>query len=108
MILNHCDRERAKLEAEDVAAKFRRQDAAPPAALTLSRLIDMYEREVTLQKSRTAAAHDRRTFPLFVRAFGAKRRPATLNRRDLDYYVQRRRRGELAVPGRDGKAVRRP
>lgn len=104
--LGHSDRERAKLEADDVAAKFGRHEVAPSPVLSLGKLFEIYEREVTPQKSKTARAHDKRTLPLFLKAFGAKRRPATLNRRDWDSYIDRRRRGELAVDHRHGKAVR--
>ena len=104
--LGHSDRAKAKLAADDVAAKFGRHERAPVAAITLRSCLTTYEREVTPQKSRTAQAHDRRTFPLFLRAFGAGRRLSSLNRRDWDSYIQRRRRGELAVGGREGRAVR--
>ena len=43
---------------------------------------------------------------LLLVAFGAKRRPATLNRRDLDSYVEHRRSGVLAHADRAGKPVR--
>ena len=104
--LGYADREVAKLKADEVAAQFRRLEVAPAAAITLLRLFEIYEREVTPQKSATTQAHDRRTLPLFLRAFGGQRRPGTLNRRDWDSYIQRRRRGELALEGREGKPVR--
>ena len=104
--LGHADRQRAKLDADDVAARFSRAATRPPAAVTLRTLFDIYKREVTPSKSVGAAGHDRRTLPLFLEAFGADRRPETLNRRDWDSFIQRRRRGELAVPGRKGTTVR--
>lgn len=104
--LSHADRDRAKREADEIAAKFGRAESRPRAALTLRRLIDIYEREVTKTKSPSAAGHDRRTLPLFMAAFGVHRRPETLNQRDWDSYIQRRRRGEIAPPGREGKHVR--
>lgn len=104
--LGHADRDRAKLEADDVAAKFGRTQTAPAAAFNLKTLIDKYERDVTPHKSPTARSHDRRTLPLFVRAFGGGRRPATLSKSDLDSYIRRRRCGELAATGREGIAVR--
>jgi integrase len=61
---------------------------------------------VTPKKSASAQSHDRRTLPLFAKAFGAHRRASTLNRRDWDRYIDRRRRGELAPLGREGKRVR--
>ncbi len=92
--LRHDDRERAKLKAEEVAAKFRRHGAAP-TAMTLRTLFDIYEREVTPHKAESTQAHDRRTLPLFLKAFGANRLPETLNRRDWDSYIARRRSGKF-------------
>jgi integrase len=104
--LGHCERERAKLEADDIAARFRRHEARSPGAATLQTLIDTYLDEVTPTKSASPQSHDRRTFALFAKAFGAHRRASTLNRRDWDSYIRRRRRGELAPPGREGKRAR--
>jgi len=98
--LGHSDREKAKLEADDIAAKFGREETRPAATMTLSRLFDMYEREVTPTKSAGTQAHDRRTFALFLEAFGKHRRPETLNVRDWSSYIARRRLGELAPPSR--------
>jgi hypothetical protein len=66
--LGHADRQRAKLEADEIAARFSRA-ARPPAAVTLRTLFDIYKKEVTLQKAPTTQAHDRRTLPLCIRAF---------------------------------------
>lgn len=98
--LGHSDREKAKLEADDIAAKFGRQDARPSTTMTLSQLFDMYEREVTPTKSASTQAHDRRTFALFREAFGKHRRPETLNVRDWSSYITRRRSGEIAPASR--------
>ncbi|MDB4916298.1 MAG: integrase family protein [Gemmatimonadetes bacterium] len=104
--LHHPDREQAKRHADEIAAQFGRTENRATQAVTLRSLIDIYLREVTPQKSRSTQNHDRRTFPLFLRAFGESRKPDTLNRRDWDSYIQRRRRGDLSVRGREGKAVR--
>ena len=90
---------RAKLQAGEIAARFSRAAARPPAATTLRKLFDSYKREVTPQKAPNTQAHDRRILPLLLKAFGADRRPEMLNRRDWDSYIQRRRRGQL-VPGK--------
>ena len=106
--LGHSDREKAKLEADDIAAKFGRLESRPVTTMTLSRLFDMYEREVTPKKSASAQAHDRRTFVLFLEACGANRRPETLNVRDWSSYIMRRRSGELSPASRKparGKAA---
>ena len=108
--LAYTDRDRAKREADKIAARFTelpiegaRGTAAP---MTLRSLFDIYQREVTPQKAKSTQAHDRCALRLFLRAFGATRQPDTLNRRDWDSYVERRRRGEIAPPGRKGQRVR--
>jgi integrase len=106
--LSDMDRQRAKREADDIAARFGRAEARPPAAVTLRTLFEIYEREVTPQKAATTQAYDRRTLPLFVEAFGADRRAETLNRRDWDSYIQRRRRGDLAPGTRKKPEFREP
>jgi integrase len=102
----HQDRERAKRQADGLAAELGKGHREPTEVTNLRTLFDSYERLKTPGKSRSARCHDRRTLPLFVKAFGAHRRAETLNQRDWDGYVQRRRRGELAAPGREGMTVR--
>ncbi len=104
--LGYTDQARAKLEADDIAARFGRTESRPPAALTLSRLFDNYLREITPSKSAGVQAKDKRTVALLLRGLGASRKPETLNVRDWTSYIARRRTGELAHPGREGKAVR--
>ncbi len=41
--LGHGDRDQAKAQAEEIAARFRRQVARPALAVTLKTLIDTYE-----------------------------------------------------------------
>jgi integrase len=104
--LGHADHQRAKLEADEIAARFSRAAARPAATVTLRTLFDIYEREVTPQKAPNTQAYDRRILPLFLKAFGTDRRPETLNRRDWDSYIQRRRCGQLAPANSSGEAVR--
>lgn len=49
--------------------------------------------------------YDKRTLPVFIRAFGATRDPASLDVRDWENYIRSRRTGQLA-PGGKGKPVR--
>ena len=47
--------------------------------------------------------------PLFIKAFGAERKPETLNERDWQSYIRRRKSGELTARcGKDGKLVLKP
>jgi integrase len=98
--LGHNDPERAKQHADQIAAKFGREDSRPRPAVTLAGLLKIYEKEMTPTKAATTQSHDRRTFPLFLRAFGINRRPETLNVRDWQSYIGRRRSGEIAPPRR--------
>ena len=104
--LGHSDRQRAKQEADDIAARFGRAESRPPTVLKLSRLFEIYEREIRPKKSKGVQAHDRRAFAMFLKAFGANRRVETLNVRDWNSFIDRRRRGEIALPGREGQTVR--
>jgi integrase len=92
--LGHTDRDRAKEAADTLAAKFRK-DLARPAGVTLRSLFDMYEKEVTPTKALTTQAHDRRAFAMLLAAFGADRRPESLNVRDWTSFIARRRSGAI-------------
>jgi integrase len=109
--LGHSDRSRAKRQADELAGRFARHDVRP-AVITLRTLFDMYEREVTKHKgSESARAHDRRTLPMFVEAFGKDRRPETLNVRDWESFIRLRQSGHLAprpVYDDRGKVVFKP
>jgi integrase len=61
---------------------------------------------VTPQKGKSAQDHDRRILPLLMKAFGAHRRPDTLNVRDWNSFIRRRQSGALALAGREGQPVR--
>ena len=87
--------EAAKLKADEIAVRFRRDGARRSVELTLAGLIESYEAEVTPTKSLTTQAHDRRAFQLFLRCFGPARRPHTLSRREWDGYIRSRRSGKL-------------
>jgi integrase len=107
--LGHSDRDQAKREADDIAAKFGREEPAPPAVVTLDSLLKTYEDEVTPTKAKGTQDHDRRTFTLFREAFGADRRPDTLNVRDWQSYIARRRSGAIAPASqKDAKSKRGP
>lgn len=104
--LGHTDRDRGKLEAEDLAEQLRPRDGVrTDGPLSLRKLFDIYEREVTPTKGRSAQAHDRRAIALFLRLWGPGRDAASLNIRDWNCYIEARRSGKLA-PGGTGKPVR--
>lgn len=109
LALKHSDRVRAKAQADEVAARFRRAETPvrERQQLTLAQLFETYEREVTPHKGRTAQAHDARCFEMFLRAFGRDRRPAALSRLDWDRFIADRRAGRLApAKAKPGARVR--
>lgn len=93
--LGHIDREEAKAKADKLALEFRTADRAKRQPLTLRRLIDIYESEVTPSKAPSTQEHDRRSFEMFTRFFGADRFPETLSLRDLHRFISERRSGKL-------------
>ncbi len=103
--LGHRDRTTAKAKAEQMAAAFRAGTAPRSAEVTLRELFDIYEREVTPGKAPTTQRHDRTTFELLLRVFGASRPARSLNRRDWDHYIRERRSGRLRAPTREIEAA---
>lgn len=103
--LHLTDRDQAKLKADEIAAQFRREGACRSTELTLGGLIDIYEREVTPEKSAGVQKYDRRTFELLLRFFGRDRRPQTLSRREWDAFITARRSGKLRPPNAKARKV---
>ena len=97
--LGHIDREVAKAKADETALGFRTADRVKRQPLTLRRLVDIYEREVTPGKAPGTQQHDRRSFEIFLRFFGADRFPETLSLRDVHRFVAERRSGKLRPAG---------
>jgi integrase len=97
--LGHSDRERAKQQADELAVAFRREAKKPPKALTLGAVFQLYAEEVTPTKGESKRAHDERSREMFVRFFGAERRPETLSIRDWQRFITARRSGEVAPKG---------
>ncbi len=104
------DRERGKAEADAMAAAFRTQATPCSTPRTLQALFDIYLKEVTPTKGRAKQQHDRTAAQLFLRAFGADRKPVTLGLRELPIEEIRRHGVPLARVGRYAKAPprRRP
>jgi hypothetical protein len=95
--LKHSDREKAKQQADKVAAQFR-EHAVRPARFTLALLFDMYDQEVSRHKpseSKRKRKHDARCEEMFLRFFGADMEPKALSRREWDRFIPARRSGAL-------------
>jgi integrase len=93
--LEHADRERAKLDAERMAAALREAVRLPEAFTTLGAVCQLYTEQVTPTKGAQKQAHDRRAVILFLRCFGANRRAADLNAADWRRFIDARRSGRL-------------
>lgn len=93
--LGHSDQERAKEAAERLAAELR--SATPPATahMTIAALFEMYQAEVSPQKSAGKQRHDRMCVEMFLRALGRDREARTLSRREWDRFIRDRRSGVL-------------
>ncbi len=96
--LEHRDWDLAKKQADEFAASYVAPDPAAepePEPLTLGRLFDIYEEEVTPEKGERSRKHDRRTVSMFRTLLGADRDPMSLSQRDWDRFIKRRSSGEL-------------
>ncbi len=101
--LRHRDRKRAKAQADEVAAALRSAPIRAKEPALLQTLFDIYEREVTPQKSLGSRSHDRRAAVMFLECWSANRTAETLTRRDWDAFIQcRRQRGDRR-PGKKSK-----
>jgi integrase len=92
--LGHTDRQKAKREADELAAELRQPDRRE--AVTVGTLFDSYERTVTPTKALSTQGHDRATIAHFRRVFGDVQRAAELTTRDVARFeVERRRAGDM-------------
>ena len=103
--LKHSDWARAKMQADQFAADYIGPEIeggaqAEPEPLTLDRLFDIYEDEVTPTKTARSRRYDRVAMKMFLGCFGRNRRPATLSQRDWDRFIRERRSGNVGPSGR--------
>ena len=97
--LGHRDVVRGKREADELALRLRNSEQVWPQEVTLGKLFDMYEREVTGRKSRGVQLHDRAARALFESCWGAATPVKNLDRRDWDRFIAERRSGVLRPAG---------
>ena len=103
--LGHRDWDRAKRQADEVAAGRASANLADEAQaestpLTLKTLFDIYGDEVTPTKGERSQRHDEAAMKMFLRFFGRDRKPATLSQRDWDRFIRERRSGKVGLSGR--------
>ena len=104
--LGHRDWNRAKIQADDVAAagpiRSRRRREPRPAAkpLTLKTLFGIYGQEVTSTKAENTQRRDAVCMRMFLGFFGGHCNPATLSQRDWDRFIRERRSGQVGHTGK--------
>ncbi len=102
--LGHRDRDRAKTQADEVAAKLGKALTVRSDDITLLELFDIYSGEVTPRKTPGKQGHDRSCVEMLSRFLGRSRQAKSLSRRDWDAFIEARRKGTIApaqarVPG---------
>ena len=104
--LGHRDWNRAKMQADEVAAagpirpRRRRKARAAPKPLTLQTLFDIYGEEVTSTKAENTRKREAVCMRMFLGFFGGHRSPATLSQRDWDRFIRERRSGGAGHSGK--------
>lgn len=93
--LGRITRDEGKRKADELALKFREIGYAKNAPLTLGKLFDIYEAEVTPTKSPDSQAHDRRRRKMFVQFFGSDRMPESFSVRDWNRFIMARKSGQI-------------
>lgn len=107
------DREGGKKKADELALQFRKGGPTKAEPLTLGKLFDIYEREVTPTKAPGSGQHDKRRVEMFSSFFGASRKPETLSIRDWQRFITERKAGRVSfkrrvvLADRLGEIVRR-
>ena len=107
----HRDREKAKKEADQLAAKFTEAPPEPdPPGITLRTLFDNYLEKRTPQVGERQQKHHHRATEMFCRYFGWSREAESLNRKDWDGFILDRRSGAIdargnSVPKDDRKPI---
>jgi hypothetical protein len=96
--LGHRDRQRAKRQVDEIAARLAAADGSATGGPTLDLLFDNYGQEVTPRKGEHKQGHDRRAGRMFLAFFGHDRPAMSLNRWDWDAFIEARLT-ERAGPG---------
>lgn len=109
----HRNREKAKQQADELAARFAEESPEEEEDLRLGPLFNKYLRIRTPQVSEQQQKFHRRIAELFCRYFGRDRRVEEINRQDWDQFQRARRSGEIDASGlkvsdgeREGRGAR--
>ena len=95
--LRHRDREKAKQQADEAAARLGKREALKPAEITLKTLFDIYLGEVTPKNSQRHQKYDRIAGEMFKRYF-CETVVSTLSRREWERFIGDRSDGRVG-PG---------
>lgn len=102
--LGHAMQSQAKREAIAKAAELAVQQPKN-GTVTLGRLFESYERDVTPRKGIRTREHDRAASRLFLAFWGGSRDVMSLGHRDWQAFIDARRAGSLRPSGKDPKPV---
>lgn len=95
----HRDRDKAKQQADELAARFTKESPRGEEDLRLGPLFDKYLRNRTPQVSDQQRKFHRRIAELFCRYFSRNRSVEEINRQDWDRFERERRSGEIDARG---------
>ena len=100
--LKHRDWEKARRQADDVAAQYvapKPESDLEPEPLTLGQLFEMYLGEVTPTKGERSRKHDRVGLKMFLDFFKRERDPSSLSKRDWNRFINERSTGGVGPSG---------
>lgn len=103
----HRDREKAKQQADKLAAEFAVQPPEPDAGTTLRELFDKYLKRRSPHVSERRQRFHRRATELFCRYYGPDREAVSLDRSDWDQFAQDRASGRVDQRGHEVAAADR-
>lgn len=103
----HRDREKAKQQADRLAAEFAVESPDPDAGTTLRELFDKYLERRSPQVSERRQRFHQRVAELFSRYFGPDREAVSLDRSDWDQFAQDRASGRVDQRGHEVAAADR-
>ena len=107
--LKHRDFEKAKEQADKLAANFPSAEPEPeanhePEPLTLGKLFDIYGEEVTPRKAATSRRYERAAAEMFKAFLGPDREPMTLSLKEWNHFIKSRTEGRAGMGGEPVRA----
>jgi len=103
--LKHRDKDMAKAQTDEASAKLAFNREVKHVELSLGALFRRYLNEVTTEKSIRSQKHDHSAANLFLRCFGAQKKPKELSSTEWDFFIGERSKGRLKPHGSRGGKV---